>query len=268
MLRASVSMKRMGSVLFMRLYQGPLTIMPSFNASKKLVSPPWKLRTLLNSINKEFVNKNNLKFCQSCLRIRLAQMKESLEKVKRMKSGMPLSTLLPGPFLNQNLPIYPVIFRNSWVSLNLPQPSHLQSPHLSKLTAIAKSDPHLEATHKLHSLFAPEKVQDVIVVQAQLAPVTEPLPHSIWCKIVLDQYVDFKKLFASMDRGYDHLDDPKDFGGGFTLVKKEQTYSKHPLHTEADWIRVFSAWESAVTYLYLHHTSELHTYHQIVMDLF
>lgn len=110
------------------------------------------------------------------------------------------------------------------------------APHLSKLTAIAKSDPHLEATHKLRSLFAPDKVQDTIVVQAQLAPVTEPLPHSIWRKIVLDQYVDFEKLFASMDRGYNHLDDPKDFGGGFTLVKKEQTYSKRALHTEADWI--------------------------------
>lgn len=114
MLRAFVSVQRMGSILFVKPSQGPLTMMPSFDASKKLVSPPWKLRTSSNSINKEFVDKNNLKFHQSHFRIGLAQMKESPEKVKRMKTSVPRSTLLPGPFLNQNLPMSKILYQSTW----------------------------------------------------------------------------------------------------------------------------------------------------------
>ena len=89
------------------------------------------------------------------------------------------------------------------------------APHLAKLSAASKSDPHLDATQKLQSVFSPEKVQDMIISEAQLAPLAEPLPHSIWQKILQDQFVDFEKLFASMDRGYDHNNEPKDFAADF-----------------------------------------------------
>ena len=72
----------------------------------------------------------------------------------------------------------------------------------------------------------------------QQQPMPDPLPRSIWKDIILDRYVDFEKLFASMDRGYDHDDEPKDFGSGYSSIKKEHFHAKKPVQTEADWTRV------------------------------
>lgn len=104
-----------------------------------------------------------------------------------------------------------------------------KAPHLSKLSDPTATDPHLEKTQDLLSVYSPQSSQDILVNKAQFAPVGDPLPRSIWRKILLNHFVDFEKLFASMDKGYDHHDDPKDFGGGFALVKKDQAFSKHPL---------------------------------------
>jgi hypothetical protein len=41
-----------------------------------------------------------------------------------------------------------------------------------------------------------------------------------------DSFVDFEKLFASMDEGYNHHNDPKDFGASYALVKKDQAFSR------------------------------------------
>ena len=71
-----------------------------------------------------------------------------------------------------------------------------------------------------------------------------------------------------MEKGYDHPDDPKDFGDGYALIKKDQAFSKRPVHTEADWIRVFGAWSSGVAFFFPHREDELRNYQTIVMDLF
>jgi hypothetical protein len=71
-----------------------------------------------------------------------------------------------------------------------------------------------------------------------------------------------------MDKGYDHHDDLKDFGAGYVLVKKDQAFSKRPLWTEADWIRVFGAWSAGVVIFFPHLDVELQGYQAIVMDLF
>jgi len=84
----------------------------------------------------------------------------------------------------------------------------------------------------------------------------------------VDHFVDFEKLFTSMDKGYNHHDDPWDFGAGYALVKKDQAFTKHPLRTEVDWTRVFAAWSTGVGFLFLHQDKELRGYHSIVMDLF
>lgn len=143
-----------------------------------------------------------------------------------------------------------------------------KAPHLAKLSAPVASDPHLEKTQELLSVFSPQNVQDTLVNRAQFAPVRDPLPQTFWRKILLDSYIDFEKLFASMDKGYDHRDDPKDFGAGYALVKKDQAFSKRPLRTEADWIRVFGAWSSGVAFFFPHREAELREYQTIVMDLF
>ena len=130
------------------------------------------------------------------------------------------------------------------------------------------ADAHLEETQRLRSLYTPDKVQDAIVANAQLATTSDLILRSIWHQITLDQFVDFKKLFASMDKGYEHLNDIKDFGAGFALVKKEQSHKKRSIRDESKWLRVFSAWQSAVGHLYPHHISELEKYLEIVTDVF
>ena len=115
---------------------------------------------------------------------------------------------------------------------------------------------------------SPQNIQDILVNKAQFAPVRDPLPQTFWRKILLDAYINFEKLFALMDKGYDHHDDLKDFSMDYALVKKDQAFSKWPLCTEADWIQVFSAWSSGVAFFFPHHDAELWDYQAIIMDLF
>jgi hypothetical protein len=71
-----------------------------------------------------------------------------------------------------------------------------------------------------------------------------------------------------MDKGYDHHDDPKDFGAGYALVKKNQAFSKRPLRTEAEWTRVFSTWSAGVVFFFPHRDAELRDYWTIVTEPF
>ena len=62
------------------------------------------------------------------------------------------------------------------------------------------------------------------------------IPQSIWREIVQDRFVSFEKLYASMDLGYDHQDELKDFPGGYAIVKKDQVSAKRPVQTKAEWM--------------------------------
>ena len=63
-------------------------------------------------------------------------------------------------------------------------------------------------------------------------------------------------------------DDPKDFGAGYALVRKDQAFSKCALRTEADWIWVFSAWAASIAFFFPHWEAEFRDYQAIIMDLF
>jgi hypothetical protein len=103
-----------------------------------------------------------------------------------------------------------------------------------------------------------------IINLMQIQPLDQPLPRSIWKLIVQDQYVNFEKLFAATDPGYDHHDEAKDFGNGFVLVKKDHTTAKKPLRGEADWSRVFNAWRDGTLLLYPHRRDKLQGYAKVV----
>jgi len=126
-----------------------------------------------------------------------------------------------------------------------------KAPHLSKLSDCTRTDPHLKKTQELLSVYSPQSVQDMPHQQGSICSCT------VWHKILMDHFVNFEKLFASMDKGYDHHDDPRDFGAGYTLVKKDQAFTKHPLHTEADWTHVFAAWSTGVAFLFPQWDEEL-----------
>lgn len=142
-----------------------------------------------------------------------------------------------------------------------------QAPHLAKLAA-SSGDSHLDETWKLRQLFTTEKAIDAIVDIMQQQKLDEPIPRSIWREIVQDRFVNFEKLYASMDLGYDHQDELKDFPGGYAIVKKDQASAKRPIQTEAEWIRVFGAWIEGVGLLYPHRVTELQEYRKVVMELF
>ncbi|CAA7269205.1 unnamed protein product [Cyclocybe aegerita] len=102
----------------------------------------------------------------------------------------------------------------------------------------------------------------------QTIPIIHMLPKSIWKLIIQDQWVDFEKLHASLEHGYDHNDNAKDFGNGYVIMKKDHLTSRRPIRTEAEWIRVFEAWSTGVTLLYPHRSMELKKYRLIVDEVF
>jgi hypothetical protein len=131
-----------------------------------------------------------------------------------------------------------------------------------------KDEPYLKKTREIRGLFKNETFRDSTITNAQLSPLINPLPRSIWKKILLEEFVDFAKLFASMEQGYDHNDEAEDFAAGFAIVKKNHLSAKRPVRTKAEWICVFSAWEAGVILIYPHRTAELQGYRRMVMDIF
>lgn len=140
-----------------------------------------------------------------------------------------------------------------------------KAPHLADLLLLAQADVHLENAQELLAVFSPPATQEALVTKAQF---TVPLPQTIWCKIILDHFVDFEKLFMSMEKGYNHHDNSKDFGTGYVLIKKEQAFTKLKLHSEADWLQVFNTWAAGTSYFFCHRENELQVYRSFVSDLF
>ena len=142
------------------------------------------------------------------------------------------------------------------------------APHLSKLSKADSLDEHLRKTWELRQVYSTEKAMDPIIDLMQNQPLEDPIPRSVWRKILRDEFVDFERLYGSTDRNYSHKDDHEEFAGGFVLTRKEQVYSKKLVRTEADWTRIFSAWEAGVLLLYPHRVYELQKYRRTIIDLF
>ncbi|KAG9221044.1 hypothetical protein CCMSSC00406_0005517 [Pleurotus cornucopiae] len=141
------------------------------------------------------------------------------------------------------------------------------APHLAKLVSDT-SDPLLEATWKLREAYATDKAIDSIIDLLQRQHMHEPIARSIWRDIIQDKYVNFEKLYASILPGYDHRDEAKEFISGYAIIKKDNVNVRRPLSDEADWLRVFGAWEAAVIMVYPHRKDELVSYHRYISDLF
>lgn len=141
------------------------------------------------------------------------------------------------------------------------------APHLNQLVSSTGSA-HLDATWKLRQAFSGDKTIDPLVDLMQRQRLDEPIPRSLWKEIIQDRFVNFHKLYAAMEPGYDHQDELKDFHGGYALVRKDQAVAKKPVVNEAEWSRVFGAWETGVLLLFPHRKDELHNYRKIVRELF
>ena len=133
----------------------------------------------------------------------------------------------------------------------------------------AVRDPHLETTWKLRNAFVGKDVLDPIIDVLQSQSLSQSLPQSIWKITLLDQYVDFEKVFASTEPGYDHNDDLKDFSNGYALIKKDQTNAKKPL----SYVFCLEDWcppclPTLVSLVYPHRQDELEGYEKMVQDVF
>jgi hypothetical protein len=149
----------------------------------------------------------------------------------------------------------------------IPQSVLSAVPQLAALST-SVGDDHLQETFRLRRIFTSEKVLDPTIDLMQQQQLDVPIPRGLWKDIIQDRFVNFEKLFASMDVGYDHSETPKDFHAGFVLVKKDQLVAKKALKSDGDWMRVFSAWEAAVRIIYIHRADELQRYKKQVMDVF
>ncbi|KAG5336894.1 hypothetical protein C0989_011640, partial [Termitomyces sp. Mn162] len=87
----------------------------------------------------------------------------------------------------------------------------------------------------LHQEYSKEKVIDLLIILGQSQQLKDPISRAMWNLVVLDQFVDFDKLYATLSRSYDHYDEPKDFAAGFSLVKKDVATAKRPVKSESDW---------------------------------
>lgn len=143
-----------------------------------------------------------------------------------------------------------------------------QAPHIAALVSSRISDPHIAETFRLRQLFAMEKSFDNLIAILQALPLKEPIARPFWHLIIQDHYVDFAKLFASMDHGYDHNEDAKEFFAGFAIIKKDISSAKRPVTSEANWYRIFDTWAKGVVSLYLHCEMELASYREMVVELF
>jgi hypothetical protein len=143
-----------------------------------------------------------------------------------------------------------------------------EAPHLQEYLRTTRTDEHLERTWRLRQTYATEKATDAIIDLMQRHSMPDPIPRSIWRDIILDKFVDFERLYAGMDRGYDHDDEPKDFASGYSIIKKDHFRAKKSVSTEAEWTRVARTWKRAVDLLYPHREAELETYMGIIEELF
>src|ERR1700733_10590614 len=71
-----------------------------------------------------------------------------------------------------------------------------KAPHLAKLCDPTATDPHLEKTQDLLSVYSPQNSQDILVNKALFAPVANPLPRTIWHKVLLNLFVNFEQPFC------------------------------------------------------------------------
>src|ERR1700678_3635879 len=92
--------------------------------------------------------------------------------------------------------------------------------------------------------------------------------NSIWRLVILDKYVDFEKLYATLDPSYNPNDEAKELNDKFTLLEKNSISSKHSVLTEAEWMCLYDIWVGAVLHFYPHCKAELSSYRELIISMF
>ena len=134
------------------------------------------------------------------------------------------------------------------------------APHLADDKDTIFEDPYLKETHKCKIAYTSQRPFENLVIRGQGRRMREPVANSIWRLVILDKYVDFEKLYATLDPGYNPHDDAKDLNDKFMLLEKNAVRSKRSVLTEAEWMRLYDIWVEAVLHFYPHRSVELSAY--------
>jgi hypothetical protein len=130
------------------------------------------------------------------------------------------------------------------------------------------NDPYLSETQKCKLAYAGQKPFENLLIKAQGRKVLEPIANSIWKLIILDKYVDFEKLYATLDPTYNPNDEAKELNERFSLLDKNSLSSKCAVVTEAEWMRLYDVWAGATIHFYPHRKAELASYRDLIVNMF
>ena len=108
------------------------------------------------------------------------------------------------------------------------------APHLADNDDSVFKDPYLSKTQDCKIAYASQKPFKNLIIKAQGRKMQEPVAYSIWKLVILDKYVNFEKLYATLDPDYNPNDEAKDLNDNFTLLEKNSVSSKRPVLTEAE----------------------------------
>ena len=142
------------------------------------------------------------------------------------------------------------------------------APHLAHDEDTVFEDPYLGKTQKCKKAYSSQKPFNNLIIKAQGHKMREPVVNSIWRLVILDKYVDFEKLYATLEPGYNPNDEAKELGDKFTLVEKNSVSSKRSVLTEAEWMRLYDIWVDAVLHFYPHRQAEFASYRELVINMF
>lgn len=142
------------------------------------------------------------------------------------------------------------------------------APHLADDADTVFEDPYLGETQKCKVAFASQKPFEFLIIKAQARKMPEPIANSIWRLIILDKYVDFEKLFVTLDPDYNPNDEAKEIGDSYTLLEKNSISSKRTVSSEAEWMRLYDVWFSGVLHFYPHRRAELTSYRELIVTMF
>ena len=142
------------------------------------------------------------------------------------------------------------------------------APHLAEDEDSVFNDTYLSETQKCKIPYASQKPFENLIIKAQGRKVLEPVANSIWKLIILDKYVDFEKLYVTLDPEYNPNDEAKDLNEKFFLLEKNSISSKRSVLTEAEWMRLYDIWASATLQFYPHRRDELSSYRELIVNMF
>ncbi|KAF8809378.1 hypothetical protein BYT27DRAFT_7047359, partial [Phlegmacium glaucopus] len=142
------------------------------------------------------------------------------------------------------------------------------APHLAVDDDTVFEDPYLKETQQYKTAYTNQKPFEHLIDKAQGRKIREPIANSIWKLVILDKYVDFEKLYATLDPSYNPNDEGRDLNDKFTLLEKNTVSSKRMVLTESEWMRLYDVWVDAVLHFYPHRKTELSSYRGLIVNMF